>query len=282
MTIAFFLKRGESSLSLRQFCFRGCHASDQFRATLFVGAGARLPAIAFDGDQVEPFAILPRLRLDRVAALRALGVLGFRLLHALALLANFLAQLMDLGIESHTFLIHLGELAGEYHPQLGAHLLAQLGIAFGLAGLALKRVHLPRDFFENIVHAVQIRFGVFEACLRETLLRLEFRDASRFFYDGAAVGRPAAQNLTDASLLDERVRLRPQTRAHEQFLDVAQPAQFSIQQVFAVATAEQTARYRNFSRVVVLRIEFAPPDFQNYLWPKHRHCAVVSRSFVHG
>src|SRR6266849_11155027 len=107
---------------------------------------------------------------------------------------------MDLGVESHAFLIHLSELAGEHDSQLGPHLVAQPGIALGLAGLALERVHLPRHLFENVVHAVQISFGVFEARLGKTLLRLEFRNPSRLFNDRAAVGWTAAQNLTDASL----------------------------------------------------------------------------------
>ena len=107
----------------------------------------------------------------------ALRVLGFGLLHALGLLADFLAQLMNLGIERHAFLVHLGELAGEHDPQLGAHFVAQPGIALGLAGLALERVHLPRDFFENVVDAVEIGFGVFQARLRQTLPGFEFRNA---------------------------------------------------------------------------------------------------------
>src|SRR3979411_1083090 len=144
---------------------------------------------------------------------------------------------MDLGIESHGLLIHLSELAGEHDSKFGAHLVAQPGIALGLAGLAFERVHLPRDFFEDVIHAVEIRFSVFEARLGKTLLRLEFRDARSLFNDGAAVRRTAAQNLTDASLLYERVRLRPKTGAHEQFLDIAQTAQFSVQQVFAIAAA---------------------------------------------
>jgi hypothetical protein len=102
VTIAFFFKRGEPSLSLRQLRFRGRRAHDQFRAALFVGADARLAAIAFDGDLVEPVAILPRLAFDCVAALGALGVLFFRFVHALGLLANFLAQLTDLGVSRVT------------------------------------------------------------------------------------------------------------------------------------------------------------------------------------
>ena len=151
------------------------------------------------------YAIETATRHNRVSALRALGVVFFRFVHALGLLADFLAQLIDLGIERHAFLAHLGELAGEHNPQLGAHLVAQPGIALGLAGLALERVHLARDLFENVVHAIQIGLGVFESRLSQTLLRLEFRNASRFFNDVAAVGRTAAQNLADASLLDERV-----------------------------------------------------------------------------
>jgi hypothetical protein len=104
---------------------------------------------------------------------------------------------------------------------------------------------------------------------------LNFVMPSRFFDDGAAIRRTAAQNLADASLLDERVGLRPEARAHEQFLDVAQAAEFSIQQIFAVAAAEQAARDGNFSGVVLLLIEFAAADFQNHLRPQHCHCAAV-------
>ena len=275
VAIAFFFERRQALLSLRQLRFGGRRAHHQLRAALFVGSDARLAAIPFDRDLVETVAILPRLGLNRVSALRALGVLGFGLLHALRLLANFLAQFMDLGIEGHTFLIHLSEPAGEHNPQFGSHLVAQPGIALGLAGLAFERVHLPRDFFENVVHAIQIRLGVFEPRLGEALLRLEFRNAGGFFDNVAAVGRTAAQDLADASLLDERIRLRPQPRSHEQFLDVAQAAQLPIQQVFAVTAAEKTARHRNHAGVVLLLIEFAPADFQNYLRDEHCHCAAV-------
>ena len=181
---------------------------------------------------------------------------------------------MDLGIESCAFLVHLRELAGEDYPQLGAHFVAQLRIALGLAGLALERVHLPRDFFENVIHAVQIGLGVFQARLGETLLRLEFRDASGFFNDGAAIGRTAAQNLADASLLDQRIRLRPQAGSHKQFLDVAQAAEFSIQKIFAVAAAEKPAGYSNFSGVVLQLIEFAAADFQDNLRLGHGYCGA--------
>src|SRR5580698_5192073 len=96
VAVAFFLQRQKPALSLRQFRFGGRRAHDQLRAAFFVSADARLSAIAFDRDLIEVVAILPRLGLDRVTALGALGVLGLRLLHTFRLLVNFLAQLMDL------------------------------------------------------------------------------------------------------------------------------------------------------------------------------------------
>ena len=50
-------------------------------------------------------------------------------------------------------------------------------------------------------------------------------------------------------LLDDRVRLRTEPRAHKDVLDVAQPAEFPVQQVFALAGAEQAARDCDLSRL---------------------------------
>jgi len=49
----------------------------------------------------------------------------------------------------------------------------------------------------------------------------------------------AAQDLPYASLLDERVGLRPQARAHEDVLDVAQAAEFAVELILAFTGAEQ-------------------------------------------
>ena len=140
-----------------------------------------------------------------------------------------------------------GELAGQHDAQLGAHLVAQARVALGLRGLALQRIHLARDFFEDVVDAGQVQLGVFEAGFGEALLGLELGDAGGFFENRAAVGGTAAEDLADASLLDERVGLGPEAGAHEQFLNVAQAAELAVQQIFAVAGAEQAARDHDFS-----------------------------------
>ena len=220
---------------LRQFRFRGGRAHRQFGAALFVGAAARLRAVAsiaiwFSRSRFCRISVsiaYPRcVRSECSASDCCTPSVCCRISSPSWLIC---------GIESHAFLIHLRELAGQHDAQFGAHLVAQSGIALRLAGLALQRIHLPRDFFENVVDAVQVLLGIFQARFGQALLGLEFRDPGGFFNDGAAVGGTAAQNLPDASLLDQRVGLGAEARAHEQFLDVAQAAQFSIQQVFAVA-----------------------------------------------
>ena len=75
MTVPFFLKRREPLLRLRQLCFCGCRARDQFRAALFVGSDARLPAIAFDQDLIEALAISavsPLARCETLSNSRAI------------------------------------------------------------------------------------------------------------------------------------------------------------------------------------------------------------------
>ena len=89
------------------------------------------------------------------------------------------ASAVELRIEFGALLLDRGELAGQHHAQLGAHFFAQPGIALRLRGLPLQRIHLPRDFFENVVHAGQVQLGVFQARFGQPLLGLELRDARR-------------------------------------------------------------------------------------------------------
>src|SRR5205085_244506 len=121
-------------------------------------------------------------------------------------------------------------------------------------------VHLARDFLENVVHAGEILFGFFEPGFRQPLLGLEPGDAGGFLENGATIGGSTAENLADTALLDESIALRPEPGAHEQFLNVTQPAELSVQQVFAVPRAEQPAGDHNFSGAKVL-LEFAPTNF---------------------
>jgi len=85
--------------------------------------------------------------------------------------------------------------------------------------------------------------------------------ASRFLVLNLVIPAASSQDLTDASLLDQRIGLRAKPGSHEQLLNVAQTAKLAIQQIFAVARAEQAAGDVDFPRAELL-LEFATPDFE--------------------
>ena len=220
-------------------------------------------AVDFEGDLADAVAVLAQLGFDGVSALGAFAVLGFELLHCLGAMLHFFGERVELGVEFGAFVLDGGELAGQHEAQLGAHFFAQAGVALGFGGLALQRIHLARDFFEDVVDAREVQLGVFEARFGEALLGFEFRNAGGLFENRAAVGGAAAEDLADASLLDERVGLGAEAGAHEEFLNVAQAAEFAVEQIFAVAGAEQAAGDVDFSGVELLLVEFAAADFQD-------------------
>src|SRR6185369_11106857 len=78
------------------------------------------------------------------------------------------------------------------------------------------------------------------------LLRLELRDARRFLDDRAAILRTRADDLADAALLDDRVRLRADAGTEEEVGDVAQAARRLVDEVLARAVAIEPARDRDF------------------------------------
>ncbi len=264
--IALGLKRGQPLTSLRQFRFGRCGTNYQLRAAFVVMAAAHAGAIDFQIDLAQALAILAQFRLDGIAALGAIPVLRFQLLHRLSTVLHVFGQSIELRVEFKALLVDSGKLARQNYSQLCAHLFAQLGVALGLRGLTLQRIHLSRDFVENIVHAGKIQLGVFQSSFGEALLGLEFRDSGCFFEDGSAIGWTAAEDLADAPLLDQRVGLRAETRAHEEFLNVAQAAEFAIQQILAVAGAEEATRHNDFSSTELLLVEFPATDLENDLW----------------
>ena len=183
----------------------------------------------------------------------------------------------ELSIEQRSLGIKLRELADQQHAQLGAHLVAQLGVALGLRGLPLQRVHLASDFVEDVVDAREVLLGVFEAGFRQTLARFELGDAGGLFDDGAAVGGLAAENLTDAALLDDGVGFRAETGAHEDVLNVAQAAELAVEQILALAGTEQAARDGDLAGLEGT-LEFAAANLQHDV----RSGGIVSGSLGRG
>ncbi len=260
----FLLQARQLLGGLRDLGFGSGGARIEFGATLVVGAAAGRPAIKLQIEMVQPFARLPGLAINGGCALRTLAVLGLHLLHGLIARAQILAKGVELGLQPGRMLLQFGEAAGQNQAELAAHFVAQLGKALGFGGLTLQRVHLPRHFVENVVDARQVLLGVDQPGLGQTLAGLELGDAGGFFDDVATVGGLAAQDLPDAALLDERIRLRSEAGTHEDVLDVAQAAELAVELVLALAGTEQAAGDDNLAFYIV-RLELTAANLKYYL-----------------
>src|SRR4029077_15220613 len=130
-----------------------------------------------------------------------------------------------------------------------AHLVANFRIAARLGGLALQRTKLLFDFHDNVVDAREIDLGGFQLGFGEPFFGLEFRDAGGFFDDGAALHGFGGENQADAALLDDGVGVRPEADAHEHFLDIAEPPDAAVDQVFALAGAIEAPADDDFARL---------------------------------
>ena len=88
--------------------------------------------------------------------------------------------------------------------------------------------------------------GVFQFAQRLFFLRLVFGDARRFLEDEPAVIRLAGQNLRDVALGHDGVARLAHARAHEELLDVFQPARRLVDEILAAAVTEDAARDGHF------------------------------------
>lgn len=129
---------------------------------------------------------------DCVSPLRAFAVFIIHLLNGFAPGVNLIRKCVQLSVVLRRLLVEFGELTGQHEAKLLAHFVAQLRITLGLRGLTLQRVHLPRDFIEDVVDAGEVLLGVGEARLGKSFSRLELRDPGSFFEDIAAIRRLAA------------------------------------------------------------------------------------------
>ena len=109
---------------LCQLCFRRRGPHHQFSAALFVVTAASVSTVDFEGNLADALAVLAQFSVNRVPALRSVGVLGFELLHGFRTLLHLLGESVQLRFQGCTLQFDGGKLAGQHQPQLGAHLLA--------------------------------------------------------------------------------------------------------------------------------------------------------------
>src|SRR5690242_3178962 len=143
----------EALANQHRFVLADGRAFQQLGTAFLIVALTRLCPVRLQDERAHALLVLPRFRLNGVAALRALRLLRFQLLDGFALVAHFLGYERHLGFHFLALAVELGELAGQHHTQLGPHLIAQAGVALSLGSLALQRVHLSRNFFEYVIYA---------------------------------------------------------------------------------------------------------------------------------
>src|SRR5436305_10709575 len=118
------------------------------------------------------------------------------------------------------------------------HLQRKLLILPRLARLPLQRPDLPLHFANEIGHAQEILISIFEFAQRLFLLRFIFRDAGGLLENHAPVFWFAGKNLSDISLGHDAVTSAAHAGAHEELLDVLEPAGSLIDEILAATIAE--------------------------------------------
>ncbi len=157
--------------------------------------------------------------------------------------------------------------------------LRNLFVAARLAGLALERPDLPLHFADEIGDAQKILVGVFQFAERFFFLALVFRDAGGFLENHPAIFGLAGKNLGDVALCQDAVAGAAHARAHEQLLDVLEPAAGAVDEILAVAVAENPARdgglvvsHLDASRAQVVLVHVAQRE--RHLGHAHRFASV--------
>ena len=119
---------------------------------------------------------------------------------------------------------------------------ADLAIALGAAHLGVEFGNAVLEFGDEIADSNRVLLGLLEPAHRFRLAREKLVDTRRFLEERAAIGRLTREDRVDLTLRNDRVRSRPQTRAHQEVEDVAQPDRRAIDEVLALAGAIGAAR----------------------------------------
>ena len=207
-----------------------------------------LPSVDVELSRVRRFAGPRRRRFGFDELDAKAGEIGFDLRHARGGDRLALAGAGEIRARRFDRLRQLPVLPREEHLLPAAQLVAQLPVAARLRRLALQRAALLLHFKDDVVDAREILLRRFELQLRGASARFVFGNTRGFFDQLAPIRRTRTQDQPDLALLDDRVCLRAEPCVHQQIVDVAQPADPAVDQVFALAGPVQTARDFDFAR----------------------------------
>ncbi|OFW51696.1 MAG: hypothetical protein A3G77_12505 [Acidobacteria bacterium RIFCSPLOWO2_12_FULL_68_19] len=127
-------------------------------------------------------------------------------------------------------------------------LVAQAPVALRLGGLPLQRTALLLHLEDDVVDAREVLLGRLQLQLGGAAPRPVLGDAGGLLNELPPIDRPRAEDQTDLSLLDDGVGLGAETGVHHQLVDVAQPADLSVDQVFAFTRPVEPARHLDVAR----------------------------------
>ena len=126
-------------------------------------------------------------------------------------------------------------------------LLVQGLVLLGLARLALERAELPADLVHDVAHPLQVLARRLELALRLRALLLVARHPRRLLDEDPPLPRLGGEDVVEALLVHERVRLGVDAGPREQVLDVPEAALVAVQQVLAVPAPVQAPRHRDLA-----------------------------------
>ena len=166
---------------------------------------------------------------------------GLRLLDAAAQPAALLLRLLERGGEGAAALVELREAdAGQIQVDL-AQLGLQLLVAAGARGLGAERMDLAAQLRDDVGEAGEVLVGRLELAQRLAAVGAEAGDAGRLLEDRAAVLGAGGEDGVDLPLGHHGVGRRADARVHEEALDVAEAAGRAVDEVLALAGAEDAA-----------------------------------------
>ena len=132
-------------------------------------------------------------------------------------------------------------LGQEVQPAQLLELLAVALVAAGLAGLVLDGTKPLLDLGDNVVEAQEVLLDAFELAEGLLLAGLVLADAGGLVEDRPPVVLAGLEETLHAALLDDAVGVDAHAGVHEHLADVAQAAGRLVDEVFALAAAEQAA-----------------------------------------
>src|SRR3954469_7482039 len=124
--------------------------------------------------------------------------------------------------------------------QLQRHELGdEIAVTTGGVRLALERTELAADLTEKVLDAREVSLRRGQPALGLLLATAELEDARGLFDDEPPILWAGVEHGVDLALAHDDVLLPADTGVREQFLDVEEPAGHTVEEVLAVAVAEQ-------------------------------------------